>query len=231
MNTTKLQTWFPTSIYYVENLISEDTRFFLHHLNLDGISFALNYGLNLVKTKYMARMDCDDICHINRFEKQLIFLEKNHKYALVGSKVDLIDEDGKKLGQKFKFFENDKDIRRAIKYRMPLCHPAITFRTDVLLKHKGYLYGNSSEDHELFLRIARDPKNLFKNLPDNLFSYRKHENQLTDYKNARKSYYELGGFLFSEFLLTWNPLYLIGIIASHPFLRKLRYVIRKFKIS
>ena len=58
----------------LSDIISDDGRFIVHQLHLKGIAFALNYGLNLVKTKYVARMDSDDISHPTRFEKQLHFL-------------------------------------------------------------------------------------------------------------------------------------------------------------
>jgi glycosyltransferase involved in cell wall biosynthesis len=112
----------------LSELVSGDNRFVLHQLHLNGIAFALNYGLNLVKTKYVARMDSDDICHPTRFEKQLNFLEGNPNYVMVGCRVTLVDERGETINKKFKFFEGNQAIRRALKYRMPLCHPAIIFR-------------------------------------------------------------------------------------------------------
>ena len=214
----------------LSELVSGDDRFVLHQLHLGGITFALNYGLNLVKTKYVARMDGDDISHPARFEKQLTFLEGNTNYVAVGCRVTLVDASGETVIQKFKFFEDDREIRRALKYRMPLCHPAMIFRTDTLLSHLGYMYGNSAEDHELYLRIARNPNHLFKNLPEHLFSYRKHGNQLTDMSNAKKAYCNIGGFMFTEFLLTLNPIYLIGVFANHPSIRNIRQIIRKLKM-
>ena len=211
----------------LNGLVSDDERFVLHHLNLSGITFALNYGLNLVKTKYVARMDSDDISHPTRFEKQLHFLEGNINYVAVGCRVTLVDEHGETVNQKFKFFEDDQEIRRALKYRMPLCHPALIFRSDALFSHRGDMYGNTSEDHELYLRIARNPDNLFKNLPDHLFSYRRHGNQLTDPSNAHRAYCNIAGFMFTEFLLTWHPVYLLGIVSSHPLLRKFRLFLRQ----
>jgi len=213
----------------INRLISDDERFVLTQLNLDGIAFALNYGLNLVKTKYVARMDADDISHPTRFEKQLIFLEGNRSYVMVGCRVLMINEQGEKTIQQFKFFEGNKNIRRALKYRMPLCHPAIIFRTDTLFAYKGYMYGNTSEDHELYLRIARNPNNLFENLPDHLLNYRRSKNQLTAMKNGINAFQNIAGFMFTEFIRTWNPLYLIGIVANHPFFRKSRELMREVK--
>jgi len=210
-------------------LISNDSRFVVHQLELNGITFALNYGLNLSNSKYIARMDSDDISHPLRFEKQIQFLDQNQKYVAVGCRVEIIDQDGARLDQTFKFYENDSEIRKALKYRMPLCHPAMIFRAETLNLNKGYMYGNTSEDHELYLRIARDSNSLFKNLPDCLFSYRRHDNQLTNLKHARKAYCNISGFMFTEFLLTGNLMYLIGVFANHPALRRIRHEFRKFR--
>lgn len=209
-------------------LILNDSRFVVHQLRLNGIAFALNYGLNLSNSKYIARMDGDDISHPLRFEKQIQFLEQNQKHVAVGCRVELIDQDGVRLNQKFKFYENDSEIRKALKYRMPLCHPAMIFRAETLILNKGYMYGNTAEDHELYLRIARNSSCLFKNLPDCLFSYRRHDNQLTNLKYARRAYYNISGFMFTEFMLTGNIKYIIGIIANHPLLRRVRLEFRNF---
>jgi glycosyltransferase involved in cell wall biosynthesis len=214
-------------MHELDEIICRDSRFIVHNLDLGGISFALNYGINLTKTKYLARMDGDDISHPMRFQKQIYYLDNNPECAVVGSRVELIGEDGKKIGQQFKFYENNIDIRNALKYRMPLCHPALIFRTDVLLSCKGYLHGNTAEDYELYIRIARDDKHLFKNLPDLLFSYRRHDHQLTNIRWAHKAFCNISGFLFTEFMLSGDPMYIIGILANHPFIRKSRSFFRK----
>ena len=211
----------------LEALISNDSRFEVHQLSLGGIAFALNYGINLSKSKYIARMDGDDVSHPLRFEKQIKFLEQNPNYVAVGCHVDLIDQDGHKFNKSFKFYENDLQIRRALKYRMPLCHPAMIFRASSMISNNGYMYGNTAEDHELYLRMARDSNGLFKNLPEKLFSYRKHRDQLTNIKYANKAYCNMAGFMFTEFLLSNNPIYLVGIFANLPLLRRARNFFRK----
>jgi hypothetical protein len=99
------------------------------------------------------------------------------------------------------------------------------------LENKGYLYGNTAEDHELFLRIVRNKNSKLYNLPKELFFYRRHDSQLTNIKNAETAFNNISGFLFTEFLFSYNPIYLIGIIANHPFLRRMRMVYRKINRS
>jgi hypothetical protein len=126
------------------------------------------------------------------------------------------------IAKKLKFYENNLQIRKALKYRMPFCHPAMIFRYPTLISNNGYMYGNTAEDHELYLRIARNSNSQFKNLPDKLFSYRRHQDQLTNIKYAKKAYCNMAGFMFTEFLLSHNPIYICGIIANLPVLRRLR---------
>jgi glycosyltransferase involved in cell wall biosynthesis len=206
----------------LDSLVSKDVRFMVHKLNLNGIAFALNYGLNISTSRYIARMDGDDISHPLRFEKQIAFLEENPSYVAVGCRVDLIDQNGHSINKSFKFYENDFEIRRALKYRMPFCHPAMIFRSKTIIASNGYMYGNTAEDHELYLRLARDSNYLFKNLSDNLFSYRRHQSQLTNIKNSKKAFCNIAGFLFTEFLLSYNPIYIVGIIINHPLIRRIR---------
>ena len=196
---------------------------------LRGVAFAANLGIAASSGKYIARWDSDDLCDSNRFLRQIAEMTKNPKIAVIGSKVVIIDEYGiPSRYQKFKFYSDDISIRRALKYRQPLLHSSLIFHSDILFKNKGYLYGHTSEDHELFIRIARNKQLLFKNLEDVTTYYRRHSAQLSDLSNQKIHYYEISSFMFSEFLRTFNPLYIIGMLVNIPFLRRLRYTYREF---
>jgi glycosyltransferase involved in cell wall biosynthesis len=213
----------------LRGLCMGDERFKFIFLKLGGIAFALNYGINLSTSKYIARMDADDLCPVDRFEKQIKFLENNLEYGVVGSKVIIIDENGEKSNRNFKFYQSDKEIRSALKYRMPLCHPGLMFRGDLFFKLNGYLYGHTSEDHELFLRVIRLTDYKFHNLNDLIFYYRKHTNQLSSDKVASSAFKNISGFLFTEFLYEKNLKYIFGMFVSHPAMRSLRAFYRSIK--
>lgn len=196
---------------------------------LDGVSFSANIGIDNAAGKYIARWDSDDLCDPNRFKFQIDELDKDQNLYVVGTKVELIDENNNLIQfQKFKFFGDNLSIRRALKYRQPLLHSALMFRKEILLANNGYLYGHTSEDHELFIRIARDKSIKFKNLENIKTFYRRHLNQLSDSQHLKKHFYETAAFLFSEFLRTLDIMYIFGIIVNIPFLRKLRITYREF---
>jgi hypothetical protein len=135
------------------------------------------------------------------------------------------------LFQKFKFYDTNESIRNALKYRQPLLHSSLIFRSDVLYRNKGYLYGHTSEDHELFIRIARDKSLRFKNIPDVTTYYRRHSAQLSDLSNQKNHFCEIAGFMFTEFLKTGNPFYIFGMIVNFPPLRRIRYGYRRMLFS
>jgi len=196
---------------------------------LRGVAFAANLGIAAADGEYTARWDSDDLCDPHRFERQIEELSKDSFLAIIGTKVEIINEDGiPSRFQKFKFYEDDASIRRALKYRQPLLHSSLIFRADVLHHNKGYLHGSTSEDHELFIRIARDNSLRFKNIPDVTTYYRRHSAQLSDLSNQKNAFFEIAGFMFSEFLRTGNLLYIFGMIVNFPPLRRIRYLYRRF---
>ncbi len=204
-----------------------DSRIIVYAIPLPGLANALNHGLSIAKAPLIARMDADDISHPDRLYQQYRYMTSEPATSIVGCKSDLIDLNDNVIGE-FPFFGSNKSIRRVLPYRNPLLHPAIMLRKDAILKVGGYRYGHMSEDHELYIRMARDPLLIFCNLDIKLFMYRRHENQITSIGNAHRSYAEISGFLITEFILSKNPLYLIGSLAVHPFVRRVRKVIKNF---
>jgi glycosyltransferase involved in cell wall biosynthesis len=205
----------------------KDSRLRLFRLPMGGLANALNFGICQSKSKYIARMDADDISFPSRLKSQFDFLENNKAVVLVGCDSNLIDENGGLLQQKFKFFHSDFQIRRVLPMRNPILHPAIMIRTEIMLAMGGYKYGHMSEDHELFIRIARNKDYQFHNINEVLFNYRRHPNQITDISRARKNFCEIAGFLFTEFLLTFNIKYIIGMCLVSPIARKTLSFARK----
>ena len=61
---------------YLESLSDPRIRIIHNEKNL-GITKSLNIGLRAARGKYIARMDADDICISDRFEKQYKFMEEH----------------------------------------------------------------------------------------------------------------------------------------------------------
>ena len=79
----------------VQDLIKNDKRVILIKNDENkGLAYSLNHCLSIAKGKYIARMDADDISMPNRFEKQVKFLDEHLEYAVVGSNMLYINENG-----------------------------------------------------------------------------------------------------------------------------------------
>ena len=55
-----------------------------------GLAMRLNEAIGLARSKYFARMDQDDICHPERFERQVAFLSSHPDIHLVGTKCIVV---------------------------------------------------------------------------------------------------------------------------------------------
>lgn len=217
----------PKLIDYLNRIAVKDDRIRLLFTQLSGFAFALNLGIANSKGLYIARMDDDDVSLPNRLESQIDFMKQYPEVSILGSRIDLINEYSHPLARKVDFFETDKEIRKVLPYRMPLIHPALMFRTELIRSHGGYKYGLSSEDHHLFISLSRDPSIKFHNLDKVLFKYRRHAFQGTSPQDAKKHFAEITGFLVTEFIYTLNIKYILGIFIVFPPFRSLRLFFRK----
>jgi hypothetical protein len=101
-------------------------------------------------------------------------------------------------------------------------------RKTAVIGVQGYKYGHSgAEDYEMFIRMARNPNVKFHNLDRVLLDYRRHPAQLTDPSRMRSQFADISGFLFTEFLRTHSPKYILGMLILHPWGRALRLKLRR----
>ena len=180
-----------------------------------GLANALNFGLSIIKTKYVARMDADDLSLPQRFAEQIKYLNSNPEVGVLGCNVLLINEHGEELADKFMHFSSHGQIVRWLPIFNSMCHPALMFRTECLRNLGGYKYGFHSEDHELFIRISRESEWRFANLKQVLFKYRRHGNQMTGGGSLR-IFAEVSGYLLMHLFKSGNILFLVGIMWVSP---------------
>ena len=211
----------------INSIYGQNKKLFFHRLNLPGLCFALNFGLNVASGEFVARMDAEDISLPERFEKQVRHLLDNKNVVIVGCKVKLIDEHGFVIGH-FPFVEHNDKIKSLLPIRNTLVHPALMFRRSTILKIGGYKYGFMSEDHELFLRLLSVPDADFYNIPSQLFLYRRHNNQITNSMDKRKHFAEISPFLMMYFLKNRKFSYLLGILWVLPLTRWAKDNVKRF---
>ncbi|KLE34710.1 glycosyltransferase [Aurantiacibacter luteus] len=145
-----------------------------------GLVTSLNQLLAESRAPLVARMDADDICLPERFARQVAFLDANPDHGVVGSWSEDIDEFGRPFatGGRDHPVENAEFARAILEDRNLLCHPAVTYRRDVVLSVGGYHRAyRHVEDHDLWLRLASVTK--MANLPMRLIRYRHYAGQVS----------------------------------------------------
>lgn len=147
----------------------KDSRIqFLQQSN-NGTASALNAGIRISKGKYIARIDADDICLPERFQKQLDYIEDAPNCAAVGSAAEIIDKNGRYL---YTYYPpSDKNVIKSMLPNSPFFHSSVLFRKEIAEKCNFYnekLY--LSQDGVLFTQMAQYGE--LHNLPEILIKYR-----------------------------------------------------------
>lgn len=138
-----------------------------------GVANATNSAFKLAKGKYLAIMDCDDIAHSNRLQKQVEFLEKNKKVIVLGTQAKIINKKGQIVGEK-NFPTTHNKIYSSYGLVHPMVHPSIMIRSK-LLPQKDFLYENKYGIHADYFNLFKFLKyGEFANLPEYLLFYRIH---------------------------------------------------------
>ena len=112
----------------------------------------LNKCLKEAKGKYIARMDGDDTCSPERFEKELAFLESHSEFAMVSCNMALVGQYGVFRVIEYKPEPELKDFLSTNQH----CHAACMARTRVIKAIGGYSEAKSRrrvEDYDLWVRM------------------------------------------------------------------------------
>ena len=139
----------------------------------DGKNKNLGYRLNqiptLVDTKYLARMDADDIMHPEKVEKQIKILESYPEIDVLGTNAYSINEYNKVNGIRLNFDKNEILMKVSV-----FIHPTIIAKTEWFINNPYDVKAVRIEDAELWFRTYN--KYNFQILTEPLFFYREFGN-------------------------------------------------------
>ncbi|RLJ73900.1 glycosyltransferase [Pedobacter alluvionis] len=136
-----------------------------------GLGTALNKGLEVCKYEWVARMDTDDICYPERFEKQITYLINHPQIHVLGSAVQEFNVVPNDLGV-FRILPSKMDeIKKFSKFRNPLNHPSVIFKKTVIIDVGSYLDMPLFEDFYLWTRIIQKGY-IIENLIEPLLHFR-----------------------------------------------------------
>lgn len=152
----------------------EDSLTVISYKENRGLAYALNTGLEAIKTKYIARMDADDICVQNRFEMQFNFMENNPDIDVVGSYIEEIDENNNTIKNEVKYPITHQECYRFFEKRDPLAHPSVMFRNTYFKKINGFydVKKRKNQDTRLW-HMGFMNGCIFANIPEKLLKFRR----------------------------------------------------------
>lgn len=131
----------------------------------EHICYALNYGLNIAKGNYIARIDSDDRWLPNKLEMQITFMEKNPEYGACFTWVTVVDEQDNVLTaaqtNQVNYFKTENReqyqwLRQFYFNGSCLCHPSVVMRKSVVEEVGIYNYSLVQiQDYEMWIRIVK----------------------------------------------------------------------------
>jgi len=165
----------------------DDSRVFYRRNPINyGIAKTLNQGLVdlLPDYEYIARMDADDWCFPERFEKQLFYLDRNTDVVLCGTQGYWLKDLSENPIQGWAYPTDTAYIKCYLLFAATFGHSSVVFRSQSIINF-DLSYDETittCEDWELWVRIAKIGK--MANLPDYLMKYRILEN--SNHRSAEK---------------------------------------------
>lgn len=176
-------------ITYIKDIGDDRIRLIVNEKNL-GPTKSFNAAIATAKGEYIARMDADDICLPERFERQVEYLDTHSEVSVCATDTHLIDKDGnirqrncyrKKKDQELNFISNS------------IAHPSVMFRRSLLelrnpVYNEEYIY---SQDYELWTYLILHGHRIHR-LDQTLLLYRKTNSQITSAKGKTQ------GMLFKK---------------------------------
>lgn len=191
-----------------------------------GIEKALNAGLNWIISKnyeFIGRLDAGDLCLPDRFGKQLNFLENNKEVSLVGTWVNMVNEQ-QEVQFVLKHPTSHHDITNKMYFNSCFVHPSVVFRVSVLSVVGLYPENRkAAEDYAFFFKITKHFK--VANMDEVLLNYVISPNSISSLKRKQQiksrlkvildhfyfGFYPIVGLLRNSLLLMTSRGFIVGV--------------------
>ena len=178
------------SFKIIQKYVALDSRVKLIKCERTGILGALNKGIRLSKGDFIARMDADDVCFPERFEKQIKFMEKEN-LDICGGDFIMINNNEVFI-KHVKVPKTKSEIILTMGFNVPFAHPSVMIKKEFLKINKLF-YGSNGKKYaeDLDMWIVMFSKGaIFGNLKEEILKYRILNTSLSRV-NSKKIAYEI----------------------------------------
>jgi len=174
-----------------------------------GMAGSFNSCLAVARGRYIARMDSDDVSYPERFEKQLAFLRDHPDIAVLGGGIDIVDEQGERLGTRLFGVDHHAIVRRFALINA-MCHPTIMWDRGKVGEALRYDERRAhAEDLELWFRLLSQGHR-FANMQEPLIQYKQTDEWRRKIENWRTNFRVRAAYWWLAFRY---PSLLIGVVA------------------
>lgn len=151
----------------------------INHSENKNQAVRANEGIDMAKGKYIARIDADDTAMVDRFEKQIAFLERNKEIEILGSQIEVIDAYNNKVSN-YKLLPYDSaELNLYRIFFCPFVHSSVMFKRQITNDIKYRENFIRAQDYMFFTEVLNKYKGA--NLKTIHCRYRVHD------KNSHKS--------------------------------------------
>ncbi len=155
---------------------------FVQNKDNRGFLYGLNYGIEIAKGEYIARLDDDDTAYPDRIEKQVNYLDSHKDIILLGTQINLLIN-GKITPKEFVPIYSSEEIKFSLLFgNYCIAHSSFMMRKKVLLDNNiRYEIFKQVPDHHMQLCMCRYGR--LYCLEDVLVTWRIHPQQSTQVRS------------------------------------------------
>lgn len=174
-----------------------------------GLGKALQVGVTHCHYDWIARFDADDICHLDRFSKQIAFIKEHPEIDVIGGQVIEFIHDPNEINVNKKSVPTNHDqIYNYAKSRNPINHMTVMFRKSAVLEAGNYQHAPLYEDYDLWVRmlikgfkfVNIDDVLVYVRAGDNMYRRRGGVSYAQQEIKMQHSFYKLGFLSFLQLI-------------------------------
>ena len=160
-----------------------------------GLTYSLNEGLDLCRGEYIARMDADDICFPDRFEKQFAYMRTHPDTIVCGTWAEYIDENDRLTGKKVCWKINDMEAYRIhllFANRPTIFHSSSMINRRIMLEHNIRYNTEYRYAQDFRMWVSCSEYGICTNYPEILLKFRVHPNSIGQSRFEERLIYDYG---------------------------------------
>lgn len=173
------------SLEIIKEYQERDSRIVIINQENMGLTKSLNRGIEQSRGKYIARQDADDISYLDRFEKQLKFIDNKNDCMVCSSNYEVINNLGEIISSRIQ--ATKKFIWIYFLLGNQVAHGTVLIDKNIF-KEIGYYDERlcCSQDYDLWMRALNYNKYCISFVDSILYKYRDHESNISNTRTLKQ---------------------------------------------